>query len=90
MIPSAEKTSFVLYNDDGETEQYKSGSFAETTFTLDATSVSASTAGKDEFLPKEITLVIPKGFKVTGEWNKSGRFMTRKVTLDELKAGVTL
>lgn len=90
MIPSAEKTSFVLYNDDGETEQYKSGSFAETTFTLDATSVSASTAGKDEFLPKEITLVIPKGFKVTGEWNKSGRFMTRKVTLDELKSGVTL
>ena len=90
MIPSAEKSSFVLYNDDGETEQYKSGSFGETTFTLNKTSIKASTSGKDEFLCKEFTLVVPKGTKVTGEWNKSGRFMTRKVTLDELKSEVTL
>ena len=90
IIPSDSESSFVLYNDDGETEQYKSGAFAETTFTLNKTSVKASTSGKDEFLCKEFTLVVPKGTKVTGEWNKSGRFMTRKVTLDELKSEVTL
>ena len=85
IIPSDSESSFVLYNDDGNSEQYKSGAFAETIFTLNKSSIKASTSGKDEFLCKEFTLVVPKGFKVTGEWNKSGRFMTRKVTLDELK-----
>lgn len=90
IIPADSESSFVLYNDDGNSEQYKSGAFAETIFTLNKSSIKASTSGKDEFLCKEFTLVVPKGTKVTGEWNKSGRFMTRKVTLDELKSEVTL
>lgn len=75
------ENTFTVYNDDGETEQYKAGAFGEVTFTLKGKSLSCTTSGQDQFLQKEYTIAEPDG---------AGKFKTKKVSLEELKAGIQL
>lgn len=72
------KNTFVWYNDDGETNQYKNGSFTEVQFTLDCLKLTAEIRGTDSFLPEEFEIVNPLSGK------------SQKVTIEQLKAGIEL
>lgn len=75
------ENTFTLYNDDGETEQYKSGAYGEIKFTLKGDMLSAEVSGNESFLQKEYTIALPAG---------KGKFTKKTVSLDDLKAGVKL
>jgi len=89
LIPSdGIEKEFVFYNDDGETEQYKNGNYSETKFILNGFNLKAETSGVEDYLTKEFTLVVPSSVKVGTDWNTNGKFMTRTVSLEKLKAGI--
>lgn len=70
--------SFTLYDDDGETDQYKNGKYGKITFTLEGKKLSAVSSGDDSFIQKEFILnVIPSNKKIT-------------ITLEQLKNGIEL
>lgn len=82
VIPAAGiENTFTLYNDDGETEQYKSGAFGELKFSLNGNSLKAEISGQESFLQKEYTIATPAS---------KGKFNTKTVTLEDLKNGIQL
>ncbi|MDE5898072.1 MAG: DUF5110 domain-containing protein [Treponemataceae bacterium] len=83
--------SFVFYNDDGETERYKDGAFAEIEFALDGMTLSATARGAAEFLPEAFTLAVPAGTAVSSSgWKRSGKFLTKTVSVESLAGGMKL
>lgn len=78
---NSSESAFTLYDDDGETEQYKSGAYGEVTFTLKDGVLTAKASGDEKFIKKEYTIATPAG---------KGKFNTQKVTLEELSDGVEL
>jgi oligosaccharide 4-alpha-D-glucosyltransferase len=87
ILPAAGvKHTFTLYSDDGETEQYRQGAYAETTFTLDGMTISAAVTGRKEFAPETVTLMVPSSVPVTGDgWKENGNFKTREVPVSSLR-----
>jgi len=91
MIPAAGVTNtFTLYNDDGETNKYKDGAFAETRFLLNGTSLTASVQGDAAFAPKSVTLVVPSSFTDDSSWKTDGLYKTKTVQISELAAEYSL
>lgn len=74
---SGKESSFVFYNDDGVTEKYKNGEFAEVQFVLKGRNLKASVNGKAEFIPAKLTIELPNGSKKT-------------VGIEELEKGIEL
>ena len=75
------QNTFTLYNDDGESEQYKEGSFAELQLSLFGNSLRGKVIGDKKFLSDSYTIVVPA---------KNGTFSKQKVLLDELCSGIQL
>lgn len=75
------ENTFTLYNDDGETEQYKSGSYGEMKLYLSGNSLKAETSGKEEFLKEEYVIALPAS---------DGKYKTVNVSVEELKKGIKL
>lgn len=89
VIPSEKiNNSFVLYNDDGETEQYKDGDYSEVKFILDGMSIKCEVSGVEKYLNKDFVLVIPASIKTEGNWITSGNVNTKKVNLADLEKGL--
>ena len=59
------KNSFTYYNDDGETDNYKSGDFVKVEYKLEGSKLTAKISGDKKYAPKEITVVSPKGSYTT-------------------------
>ena len=49
--------SFVLYNDDGVTEDYKKGSFSELYLTLEGNNLKATINGTKDFLANSYKII---------------------------------
>jgi alpha-glucosidase len=75
------KNSFTLYKDDGKTEAYKKGDYAEIKFTLDENKLYAESKGKEEFMQKEFCVIYPGNTDLS---------KGRRVNLKELENGIEL
>ncbi len=73
--------SFTLYNDDGETERYKSGDFGELFLTLNGRHLIAELRGNSAYIPSEFSIAVP---------DSKNTFAVRRVTIAELEKGVDL
>ena len=74
--------SFTLYNDDGETEQYKTGNFSEMHLTLEGKKLTAQCSENKNFLAEKYTIVLPSA--------STKKYDFKTVTLEELEAGIEL
>lgn len=88
VIPAEGVTnSFVLYNDDGETEQYKDGAYSEMKFTLDGFTLRAERFGNGDFIGDEFIIVVPNSVQTDRNWISRGNYKIRKTTAAELADG---
>ena len=64
LVPADDvKNSFVLYDDDGESEQYKDGAYSEIELSLDGFNVTAKRSGNADFLGDDLILAVPASVK---------------------------
>lgn len=74
---SSVNNTFTLYDDDGETEEYKTGKYGEIEMKLEGRTLKALVKGDLSFIPNNYEIVLPSGKK-------------KSATLEELKAGIQL
>ena len=84
------KNSFVLYDDDGESEQYKDGAYSEIELSLDGFNVTAKRSGNADFLGDDLILAVPASVKTGSGWTLRGNFKTKKVSVSEMENGFSL
>ena len=74
--------SFIFYDDDGVSYDYKNGEYTEIKYELDGFTLKASVLnGK---LADEVTLLVPAGTSVkTSGWATDGKYKVKTVKLTE-------
>ena len=89
------ESRFVLYNDDGKTEQYKNGNYSELEIVLsekDGKAVLKCSATENKtFLSESYTIRLPKNSKAGSDkdWKVNGNTKEKKFTLKELLEGIS-
>lgn len=88
IIPSDNSVSeFIVYKDDGLTENYKKGDFTETKYSLNNSVLSYSSTEK----VNEITVLIPSSIEVKGtDWKRDGVYNVKSFKTGDFSADITL
>lgn len=94
LIPSKNgESNFTLYNDDGVTEQYRSGNYSELSLTLKSeggkTTLKGEISGNKDFLSENYTISLPKKVPAEGNWASGAKTKSKTFSLNEILEGIS-